>query len=201
MRPISTAIATLLIGSLASLAHAWAPARDAARTTAQPMKGHEASSVAQQEQPKHPRETPEAKPPAAEETKPPNAEKEPQKKEQPKQEKQEQKQQKQTREQRSASKQPEHARPAGKSAHIPDDQFKAHFGRPHTFPVKRVITTTTVIPNQTQFFYSGYTFIFLDPWPTEWLPADDCFIDYIDGEYFLFDVLHPGIRVALFVAE
>ena len=29
-------------------------------------------------------------------------------------------------------------------------------------------------------------------------PAN-CYIDYIDGEYFLFDLLHPGIRIAVFV--
>jgi len=91
------------------------------------------------------------------------------------------------------------ARPAGKSAHIPAPQFKAHFGKQHTFSVKRVVTTTTIVPNQTQFVYVGYTFIFLDPWPADWLFTDDCYIDYVDDEYFLFDVFHPGIRVALFV--
>jgi outer membrane biosynthesis protein TonB len=91
------------------------------------------------------------------------------------------------------------ARPAGKGAHIPDPQFKAHFGKQHTFAVTRVLTTTTIVPNQTQFVYVGYTFIFLDPWPAEWLFTDECYIDYVDDEYFLFDVFHPGIRIALFV--
>lgn len=31
------------------------------------------------------------------------------------------------------------------------------------------------------------------------LHADDCYVDYIDGEYFLFDLLHPGVRIALIV--
>jgi len=48
-------------------------------------------------------------------------------------------------------------------------------------------------------FSDWYTFIFLDPWPAEWLLTDDCYIDYIDGEYFLLDAFHPGIRLALFV--
>jgi len=87
----------------------------------------------------------------------------------------------------------------GKSAHIPEGQFKADFGNQHTFTVKRIITQTTVVPNQTQFVFAGYTFVFLDPWPTAWLLTDDCYIDYVDDEYFLFDVFHPGIRVALFV--
>jgi hypothetical protein len=92
-----------------------------------------------------------------------------------------------------------HARPAGKSAHIPDPKFKANFGRQHKFAVKQVINTTTVVAGQTQFVYGGYTFIILDPWPSEWLFTDDCYIDYVDDEYFLFDVFHPGIRIALFV--
>ena len=41
--------------------------------------------------------------------------------------------------------------------------------------------------------------MFVDPWPVEWVYTDDCYIEYIDGDYFLFDVLHPGVRVALFV--
>jgi hypothetical protein len=101
--------------------------------------------------------------------------------------------------QKRASAQPAKARPAGKSMHVPDPQFKAHFGKQHTFTVNRVVTTTTIMPNQTQFVYAGYTFIFLDPWPEDWLFTDDCYIDYVDDEYFLFDMFHPGIRVALFV--
>lgn len=87
----------------------------------------------------------------------------------------------------------------GKGAHIPDAKFKASFGRPHSFTINRVITQTTIVPRQTQFIFSGYTFVFLDPWPSAWLLTDDCYIDYVDDEYFLFDVVHPGIRVALFV--
>ena len=92
-----------------------------------------------------------------------------------------------------------HARPAGKSAHIPDPKFKASFGRQHSFKVNQVIQQTTVVPGQTQFVYSGYTFVILDPWPAEWLFTDDCYIDYVDDDYFLFDAFHPGIRIALFV--
>jgi hypothetical protein len=46
---------------------------------------------------------------------------------------------------------------------------------------------------------AGYTFVILDPWPEAWLFGDDCYIDYLDGDYFLFDVFHPEIRVALLV--
>ena len=89
----------------------------------------------------------------------------------------------------------QHARPAGKSAHIPNEKFRANFGRQHTFVVNRPV----VVQGQPQFVYGGYTFVFVDPWPVEWVYTDDCYIEYIDGDYFLFDVLHPGVRVALFV--
>jgi hypothetical protein len=39
----------------------------------------------------------------------------------------------------------------------------------------------------------------VDPWPVGWGYGDDCYIDYIDGEYFLFDLLHPGVRIAIIV--
>jgi hypothetical protein len=50
--------------------------------------------------------------------------------------------------------------------------------------------------NQAQpaFVYSGYTFELADPWPTEWSYDDDCYIDYVDENYYLFDVYHPGVR-------
>jgi hypothetical protein len=93
-----------------------------------------------------------------------------------------------------------HARPAGKSARIPDDKFKANFGRQHTFTVTRVIQTNTIVVNQTTFVYGGYNFMFLDPWPTGWLMTDMVYIDFIGGEYFLLDAMHPGVQVALFVS-
>jgi hypothetical protein len=86
------------------------------------------------------------------------------------------------------------ARPAGKGGHIPDDKFKAHFGRSHTFTAK-----TVIVSGQPQFQYGGYSFQLVDAWPVGWAYTDECYIDYIDGEYFLFDVLHPGVQIAIFV--
>ena len=79
---------------------------------------------------------------------------------------------------------------------IPDDKFRASFGRQHTFHVQR----TQIINNpQPVVVYGGYSFQLIDPWPAEWAYDDDCYIDYVDGEYFLFDAFHPGIRIAVFV--
>jgi hypothetical protein len=89
-----------------------------------------------------------------------------------------------------------HAQPAnGKSGHIPDKDFKTHFGRQHTV----VINQPVIVEGQPRFQYSGYWFSFSDPWPAGWAYSDSCYIDYVDGEYFLFDLLHPGVRIALIV--
>lgn len=77
---------------------------------------------------------------------------------------------------------------------IPDDKFRANFGRQHTFVIH-----TTVVGGRPQFQYGGYSFILVDPWPMGWAYTDQCYIDYIDGQYFLFDLLHPGVRIAIMV--
>jgi hypothetical protein len=90
---------------------------------------------------------------------------------------------------------PEQAHPGnGKGGHIPDKDFHAHFGRSHTFTAK-----TVIVSGQPQFQYSGYSFQLVDAWPVGWAYTDDCYIDYIDGGYFLFDLLHPGVQVAVIV--
>jgi len=86
------------------------------------------------------------------------------------------------------------ARPAGKGGHIPDDKFKSNFGNGHHFRAQGVI-----VQGQSQFQYGGYNFQLVDAWPVGWAYTDDCYIDYIDGEYFLFDLLHPGVRIAIVV--
>jgi len=93
-----------------------------------------------------------------------------------------------------------HNQGGGAHGRIADNDYKAHFGHDHHFAVRSVVTTTTIVPNQTQFVYSGYTFIFLDPWPSEWAWSDDCYIDYEDGSYVLIDLNHPGMTIALEIA-
>lgn len=88
-----------------------------------------------------------------------------------------------------------HGRPAGKRVRIPDDKFRASFGRQHTFAIKSPV----VVEGQPRFQYSGYWFEIVDAWPAGWAYTDDCYIEYVDGDYFLFDMLHPGVRIALFV--
>ena len=187
MNRIRFALAITLFASVAVTC-----ARLAAQEPTQEPNKHEVPPPPRQPEVSPPRRQQEAKPPKTERQEEPQPSKE-----RKKEEKKEQK--KAAHEQHGTSAEHGKARPAGKGAHIPDPQFKAHFGNQHKFVVNRVLTTTTVVPNQTQFVYVGYTFIFVDPWPSDWLFTDDCYIDYVDDEYFLFDVFHPGVRVALFV--
>jgi hypothetical protein len=90
----------------------------------------------------------------------------------------------------------DHAKPATnqRGQRIPDDKFRANFGRQHTFRVR-----TQVMQGQPRFQYGGYWFALANPWPGDWAYTDDCYVDYIDGEYVLIDLLHPGVEIPLVV--
>ena len=77
---------------------------------------------------------------------------------------------------------------------IPDDKFRSNFGRQHTFRVQ-----TTVVEGQPRFQYGGYWFTLANPWPGDWAYTDDCYIDYINGEYVLIDPRHPGVMIPVVV--
>jgi hypothetical protein len=79
---------------------------------------------------------------------------------------------------------------------IPDDKFRSNFGRQHTFRVR-----TQVVEGQPRFQYGGYWFVLATPWPGDWDYADDCYVDYIEGEYVLIDLRHPGVQLALIVVD
>jgi len=78
---------------------------------------------------------------------------------------------------------------------ISDHDFHAHFGHDHHFRPGRV----EIFEGRPRFSYSGYFFELDQPWPAGWAYDDDCYVDYIDGDYWLFDLLHPGVRVMLVV--
>ena len=80
---------------------------------------------------------------------------------------------------------------------IPDDKFRSNFGRQHTFRVQKPV----VVEGQPRFQYGGYWFVIADPWPVGWDYSDEVYVDYIDGEYVLIDLLHPGVQIAVFVVE
>lgn len=78
---------------------------------------------------------------------------------------------------------------------IADEHFKAHFGRDHHFAVRHV----EVVGGRPRFAYGGYNFEVAQPWPAGWAYTDDSYIDFVDGGYFLFNLRHPGVRVAVTV--
>ncbi len=98
----------------------------------------------------------EAKPPRQDEAKPPKEEKQDKQvqKEQKQEEKQSRDEMKNNKENHPMAQQETHGRPAGKSAHIPDDKFHSNFGRGHKFVVQR----TTISGGQSGFVYGGYSF-------------------------------------------
>ncbi len=76
---------------------------------------------------------------------------------------------------------------------IREEDFRAHFGREHSFRVPR--------RDDRRFNYGGYWFVYNDPWPAGWSYNDDVYVDEIDGEYYLIDPVHPGIRILLIVQD
>ena len=111
---------------------------------------------------------------------------------------QEENRQEQRRDQHADQNRQQHPVQAQRGKRIPDDRFRSNFGREHHFHVDR---TRVVNVSQPVVVYGGYSFQLVDAWPADWSYDDDCYIDYVDDGYYLFDVMHPGIRIAVFVAE
>ena len=92
----------------------------------------------------------------------------------------------------------QHPVQAQRGKRIPEEHFRQSFGREHRFHVDR---TRVVNVSQPVVVYGGYSFQLVDAWPAEWSYDDDCYIDYVDDGYYLFDAEHPGFRIAVYVAE
>jgi outer membrane biosynthesis protein TonB len=90
------------------------------------------------------------------------------------------------------------ARPAQSAqghGRIPDDRFRASFGRGHTFHVNR----SDFAGGSRRFEYGGFWFAMVNPWPDGWLYTDNVYVDYINGGYFLCDPFHPGVYLSITV--
>ena len=49
-----------------------------------------------------------------------------------------------------------------------------------------------MIGGYNRFQYGGYWFGYNQGWPVGWDYNDDCYVEYIDGAYYMFDLRHPG---------
>ncbi len=74
---------------------------------------------------------------------------------------------------------------------IPDDRFRANFGREHTFRVSEGDYRNR------RFAYGGYSFGFVGVWPANWLYTQEVFVVDIDGVYYLCNPVYPGVNLAL----
>jgi hypothetical protein len=77
---------------------------------------------------------------------------------------------------------------------IPDDRYRANFGREHSFRVSEGDYRNH------RFQYGGYWFGFVGGWPSNWLYTQDVYVMEIDGVYYLCNPTYPGVNVALEVA-
>jgi len=79
---------------------------------------------------------------------------------------------------------------------IPDDRFRASFGREHSFRVNQADYS-----RDRRFQYGGYSFVFVDEWPSNWLYTQDVFVVEIDGVYYLCNAMYPGVNITLNIAD
>jgi DNA mismatch repair ATPase MutL len=91
------------------------------------------------------------------------------------------------------SRQPEPAQQAqrGNAGRIPDDRYRANFGQEHRFRVDQADY------NNRRFQYGGYSFRFVDAWPSNWLYTQDVFVVELDGVYYLCNASYPGVNIEL----
>jgi hypothetical protein len=96
-------------------------------------------------------------------------------------------------EQKNAQQQ-QHNQPAQRArggSRIPDDRYKANFGREHTFRVSHGDFSSG------RFQYGGYWFGFGGAWPSNWLYTQDVYVIEIDGMYYLCNPVYPGVNLAI----
>ncbi len=74
---------------------------------------------------------------------------------------------------------------------IPDDRYKANFGRDHSFRVSEGDYRNH------RFQYGGYWFGFAGVWPSNWLYSQNVYVVDIDGVYYLCNPMNPGVNIEL----
>ena len=82
-----------------------------------------------------------------------------------------------------------------RGSRIPDDRYKANFGREHRFRVSQADYSSR------HFQYGGYSFGFVDAWPSNWLYTQEVFVVEIDGVYYLCNASYPGVNIELSFTE
>lgn len=158
-----------------------------------PLPGYAQETPAQQERPQGqrpvlPDQKPEQKPDQPEE-----------KRAQPEQKQERQENQVQKEEKREEHGQKEEKRVVKeekrevKVVRIPEEHFRAHFGRTHVFRINRPV----IVAGVPRFQFGGYWFGIAEPWPVGWYYTDEVYVDYIEGVYYLINPVRPGVRIVV----
>jgi hypothetical protein len=45
--------------------------------------------------------------------------------------------------------------------------------------------------------YGSYNFGFVEAWPVGWGYDDDVYVVYTDGGYYMYNRIHPGLRLSI----
>jgi hypothetical protein len=83
------------------------------------------------------------------------------------------------------------ARGGHEHGRISNDHYAARFGREHSFHVHRGDY------DHRRFRYGGYDFGFVEPWPIGWGYSDDVYVEYDDSGYYMYNRVHPGMRISI----
>jgi len=85
---------------------------------------------------------------------------------------------------------------------IPDARFRQYFGHDHFFRISAL--PLLFVGGFPRFQYDGYWVTFVDTWPDNWPPTwyetDNCYLDYTDDGYYLYDTNYPGIGIAVTIS-
>ncbi|MGA8211975.1 MAG: hypothetical protein WB799_00170 [Candidatus Sulfotelmatobacter sp.] len=95
--------------------------------------------------------------------------------------------------QRAPEAKPEKQEQHASNGRIPDDRYKANFGREHTFRVSQNDFRSG------RFQYGGYWFGFGGAWPSNWLYTQNVYVIEINGMYYLCNPMYPGVNLAISV--
>lgn len=82
---------------------------------------------------------------------------------------------------------------------IPENRYRIYFGPRHFFRMNAL--RVVYIGGRRRFWYGGYWFGLVDPWPqywaADWYAMDEMYIIYYGGGYYLCNQRYPGIRIAI----
>ncbi len=82
---------------------------------------------------------------------------------------------------------------------VPRERYTVWFGPAHHFRLYSY--PVVVVAGHPRFHYQGYWVSLVDPWPEYWAPnwyeTDDVYVAYVNDGYYLYNVRHPGVAVAV----